>query len=129
MLQKTGEQLVVGTESEFKIEVIGTPRRMPAYLEDDLLHLAQEAITNAVRHAAAAHIELVFTFRPKAVELIVRDNGCGFVHAGLNGNLQKKQHGFGLLGMEERICPYNGNIEIITGSGRGTEIVVRIPSC
>ena len=87
--------------------------------------VAQEALTNVVRHAAARRIEVELRQRPGALELAVRDDGSGFdvgaarERAGRGGSL-------GLLGLEERVEMAGGRVSIAS-SPSGTEIRATFP--
>jgi len=87
--------------------------------------VAQEAVTNVVRHAAARRIELELRQRSGALELAVRDDGVGFdvtaarERAGRGASL-------GLLGLEERVEMAGGRVSI-DSSPSGTEIRVSFP--
>ena len=128
-LRKTVEQLVAGTGIKFTFEVAGTPRRLPAYLEDDLLHIGQEAVTNVIRHAAAREVVMVLSFQAGSVEFLVRDDGRGFDRAAKQLASTHPRTGFGLVGMEERIRQHGGNLEIDSNPGCGARLTVHIPEC
>ena len=86
-----------------------------------LFRLAQEALTNVARHAAAEHVIIKLDRTPVAFLLEVRDDGRGF------DPLACRRKSFGLAGMEERVRMLGGQIEIISSPGSGTEIKVRLP--
>jgi two-component system, NarL family, sensor histidine kinase UhpB len=90
--------------------------------------VAQEGLTNAVRHAGAKKIELhVRRFagadpeQPEegAIHVIVRDNGVGLP--------DETQSGFGLKGLRERVGALGGALAISTSSGAGTELKAVVP--
>jgi signal transduction histidine kinase len=65
-------------------------------VEENLLHIGREALTNALRHARATKFQARLSFDSGAVRLELRDNGKGFVVDCVNGR------GIGLIGMKER---------------------------
>jgi signal transduction histidine kinase len=106
-------------ESEFCIT--GSPQPLPARLEDELLRIAQEAIANACKHAAARKIEVQLIFAPHKVCLMVRDNGQGFIFSDVTNH-----KGFGLISMQERAQKLGGKFCLSSQPGQGTEIVVEV---
>jgi two-component system sensor histidine kinase UhpB len=82
--------------------------------------VAQEALTNAVRHAPGASIELRLSGAGGDVVLGVRDDGPG-LHPG-------RPEGTGLLGMRERALLVGGALTIDSGPGRGVAVTLRIPT-
>ncbi len=84
--------------------------------------IAQEALTNAVRHAEASHIEVRVEAQNGNLLLTVSDDGRGF-----NTNDLPEFEGFGLAGMKERAGLAGGVLEIRSSPGSGTRIVCRIP--
>jgi two-component sensor histidine kinase len=61
-----------------QIKTDGAPRPLPPQTEEQLLRIAQEAVTNVVKHAAAKTVSVELKYEPKKVELFVRDDGAGF---------------------------------------------------
>jgi PAS domain S-box-containing protein len=88
--------------------------------------VAQEALTNVVRHARARQVWIELSQTDERVELVVRDDGVGFdvartlEHAASGGHL-------GLLGMKERVELLVGSLEIDSRPGRGTRIRISLP--
>lgn len=90
--------------------------------EHALLRVAQEALSNAVRHARATHIILALTQGEKGVSLTIRDNGAGF-----EWSKSQKQHGLGLNSMQERVQELQGIFTLQTAPGQGTKITAFLP--
>lgn len=98
---------------------------LPARIEAGLYRIAQEALTNAQKHAQAQHIEVTLTANDHQVRLVVQDDGCGFDSYAV---AQSSAEGhFGLAGMSERIKLLGGNICIQSEPGAGTCIDVQVP--
>jgi signal transduction histidine kinase len=114
----------VTRESPLSIEFTnhGTPRPLLYEMENDLLRLCQEALTNALRHARAANLRVALTFDPQHVQLCVEDDGQGF-----DPSLQPHSRGFGLQGMQERVERWGGNLTLASQPGQGTRLMVRVP--
>jgi PAS domain S-box-containing protein len=88
--------------------------------------VAQEALTNVVRHAAARHVWIELSQSESALELVVRDDGVGFDAARILA--QAGRHGsLGLLGMAERAQLLGGNLDVESEPGRGTRIRLTVP--
>ncbi len=107
----------------FQVEVHGTPCRMPATFETQLLRLAHEAVANAAKHAKATHILVRLDYDSDTIRLSVRDDGQGFCP---NANGAAADH-FGLLGMQERADQIGGELVIESSPGAGTCIRVSAP--
>ena len=89
-----------------------------------LYRVAQEALTNAAKHAAAAAIEVELGTDAASVRLRVRDDGRGFDP----DRIQVEEGHFGLVTMRERVDMVGGALEIRSAPGDGTEIVATIPT-
>lgn len=110
---------------EVKAAVVGQPRALPPPLESQLLGIATEAMTNAVKHAQAKaiHVEIVYTAQQVAVR--IKDDGVGFDPA---RQLEHTSGCFGLIGMRERAREICGDLRIDSEPGRGTAVVVTVPT-
>jgi signal transduction histidine kinase len=106
-----------------EVTISGQPRRLHPAVEVTLLRAAQEALANARRHAAAAHIAVTLTYFADEVSLDVSDDGRGFdpTAAGQSG-------GLGLLGMRERVADLGGELAIESAPGEGTALAVTLPA-
>lgn len=100
--------------------------RLPGEIETACFRVAQEALTNIARHAAATCIEVGLHLRDGQLELSVRDDGVGFDAASRREPDAKR--GFGLLGMQERAELAGGELRLSAAPGQGTRIVARFPA-
>lgn len=100
---------------------------LPARVEAGLYRIAQEALTNARKHAAAQHIEMTLTAEEQRVCLMVLDDGCGFDPEQVTQSIGTASGHFGLSGMSERVKLLSGRICILSEPGAGTCIEVSIP--
>ncbi len=86
--------------------------------------IAQEAINNAVKHAAARNLYVVLGYEADAVVLSVIDDGCGFepnqVRTGGLGH-------FGLRSLRSRVGKIHAIHEVLSSPGKGTTIRIRVP--
>jgi len=106
------------------VQVVGAARALPPRLENHLLGIGTEAMTNAVKHGRADAIHVELDFRSAEVALRIRDNGSGFDP---HDQLEQASGCFGLIGMRERAREVGGQIRIVSEPGRGTEIFVAAP--
>jgi signal transduction histidine kinase len=110
-----------GTSLHADFQLKGEPRELQPAVEENLLHIGQEALTNALKHAHATEFQARLCFDSGAVRLELRDNGDGFVVDAVNGE------GFGLIGMKERAEQIGATLTILSETGAGTEIVAVSP--
>jgi len=123
-LDAIGKYLSHGTNIHVTVEILGAKRRLPDGVENHLLRIGQEAVTNAIKHGQPRHVEVQLAFESGSVALIVSDDGRGFD----NGTRPISEPGhFGLAGMRGRAKALRGTIEVESKSGRGTTITVEVP--
>jgi len=108
-----------GLRAEFTLD--GDPVPLADAFEDNLLRIAQEAITNALKHAGAEVVRVGLDFGPGYARLRVQDDGIGFAAA------EGERQGFGLLGMRERAERIGAGLEIYGRPGVGTAVTVTVP--
>jgi signal transduction histidine kinase len=108
-----------GLPLEFSVE--GVPQPLPAGLQLTVFRIAQEALTNTLKHAGqAATARLRLHYGDHAVEVTIDDDGRGSAVVG-------DGRGLGLAGMRERVAMYGGNVQAGPKSGGGFEVVARLP--
>ena len=101
------------------LTVEGEPRSLPAGMDLAAYRVVQEALTNAIKHAAAAPTEVTVRWQPSHLELEIVDTG-GHAANGSGG-------GHGLVGMEERVRLYDGELRAGRRAGGGFEVIARLP--
>jgi PAS domain S-box-containing protein len=95
---------------------------LPPRVQHELLRFAQEAISNAVRHAKPTVVSVTLRWEPPNLILNVKDNGSGISSVSL-----EKSEGFGLGNMRTRASQIDGKLDIQTAAGHGTSIVLTVP--
>jgi signal transduction histidine kinase len=121
-LAKMADRVTAGTQIRTEVRVNGAYRPLNERVEDELVRIAQEAVTNSVRHANAKRIEIQLMFSGKNVELSVEDNGRGF-----SGEPLSAQDGhFGIAGMKERAQQIGGKLTVSSKEGHGTRVHVEV---
>lgn len=106
------------------LEVHGATRPLATQTEQEILRIAQEAIHNVKRHAAASRLSVRLDYGDRHLGLKVTDDGKGFDAE--NGTLLTTGH-FGLTGMRERAALIAGQIQISSQPGKGTTLNLSLP--
>jgi signal transduction histidine kinase/DNA-binding NarL/FixJ family response regulator len=111
---------------EARLVTAGTPRVPDHDVAHTLFRIAQEALTNAIRHARATSVGVGLVYSPTGVSLLVQDDGAGFDRAQVVED--GEAHALGLGGMAERALLLGGTLELESTPGWGTRIRAWIPS-
>jgi signal transduction histidine kinase len=111
---------------EVHVELVGEERRLTPQVEIAIFRIAQEAMTNVVRHARADSTYISLEFKEKSVALQIEDDGIGFDLSEESSSTDVSRRGAGLLGMKERAELLGGTLRIITRPSRGTRVEVEI---
>lgn len=112
-----------GVRAEFT--VTGTAEQLHEEISATLLRIAQEALSNAARHAHATRLGLTLTFLGDEVILDIRDDGRGFDPLAVPA--RSTAAGFGLDGMRARAERVAGSLTVETEPGHGTALSARVP--
>lgn len=113
-------RMTSGTSLVAEFTQRGAPHPLPQAWDENLLRIGQEALTNALRHARAARLDMQLIFDPDAVRLELRDDGRGFDPAAATD-------GAGLAGMRARVTSMGGRLTIQSAADAGTTIAVVLP--
>jgi PAS domain S-box-containing protein len=119
----------VASRSELHIDVHCDPiadLRLSGSLQTGLYRVAQEALTNIVKHAHAKEVSVILERRGTVLQLIIEDDGCGFSAVQL-AETPGKSEKLGLAGMRERAALLGGTVTIESSPGSGTTVYARIP--
>jgi len=111
---------------KIRCDIAGESRPLSVRIENGIYRIAQEALTNALRHAAAKHILLRLETVPQHIRLLVEDDGQGFETDRCDSPHGPLGH-YGLVGMNERARLLGGELRLESGPDEGTRIVVDIP--
>jgi signal transduction histidine kinase len=114
-------QATSGIEVRLRYDAAPDAGRHAPALESAIYRLVQEAITNAVKHAAAGRIDVSVVEHDENVEIRVSDDGAGF-------DPDDTDVGFGLIGMRERVALLNGSLAIDSEHGAGTTVRAVVPA-
>jgi len=112
---------------EASLELAGAvDSRLPVDVETTLYRIAQEAVSNAIRHGAASRIRLNLRCQDGAVTLVIEDNGSGFDSSAKQPNSDGDES-FGLSSIRERAWLVGGQADIQSYPGAGSSLKIIIP--
>jgi signal transduction histidine kinase len=123
-LLMSSRQITGGSSLRVEMKAHGRVRPLPETVEENLLRIAQEALTNVIKHSGATLTEIDLDYGPKNVVLKVKDNGRGFA---LDDCAGPREGHFGLLGISERVKRLHGEITFSSAPDAGTTVRVQIP--
>jgi signal transduction histidine kinase len=122
-LKEVADPLFHETGIEIFIAQTGTPRKLPALTEHNLLRIGQEGLANAFKHSCAKKINVSIAYEPNLVRLSICDDGMGF---DLETAGSARRGHFGLLDMRERAEKIGGAFSITSHRGGGTKLVITV---
>lgn len=130
-LREALDAMVSDIARSFKIDISfsyqGEPRRLRPELELHFYRIAQEAMSNVVKHSHATQVSLLLDFQPEEVLLTIKDNGCGF---DVPEDLTRltRTGGMGVINMRQRMREIGGCLRINSSPGQGTHLVLSVPT-
>ncbi len=122
-LQQLAERSTVTGRVTCAFEGGDVATKLPPEDEHELLRIAQEAVSNAVRHAQPNRVQIALAVDDDYLQLSVSDDGCGMHEL----PELSAQQGFGLTNMRERAQAIGGEWQVSSTPGAGTRIDVRVP--
>ncbi|MEV6114359.1 sensor histidine kinase [Streptomyces sp. NPDC052109] len=124
-LKKTVTEWGERTATRAEFTVTGTTEQLHDEVAATLLRIAQEALSNAARHARATRVGVTLSFMGDEVTLDIRDDGTGFDPAAVPE--RTRSGGFGLDGMRARAERIAGSLTLESEPGHGTALSARVP--
>ncbi len=112
-----------GVQARVRVEILGVVRSLPAVVENNLLRISQEAVTNAHKHAQAREILVQLNYQSKVIHLSIADDGCGF---DVENPASASEGHFGLQGMRERAARIGGWLTVESLPGKGTKVSIEV---
>jgi signal transduction histidine kinase len=109
-----------GAEVEFQHGTLPSSITLAPGTQDAVFRVAQEALSNIGRHARATRVAVFLTAGGGRLDLMIRDNGAGF-------DMQKQRRGMGIGNMSARAAEADGTLDVNSGPGAGTKVVLSIP--
>jgi signal transduction histidine kinase len=105
-----------------EVDIAGEERPLPPTVDVSAYRIAQEALTNTLKHAGASRADVRLRYRPGAIELEIVDDGSG------DGPTNATGAGLGLIGMRERAALHGGQLEAGPLPGGGFAVRVTLPT-
>ncbi|MGW5094460.1 sensor histidine kinase [Streptomyces nodosus] len=124
-LKKTVAEWGESTGARADFTVTGVTEQLHGEVSATLLRIAQEALSNAARHARPTRVGVTLSFMGDEVTLDIRDDGAGFDPAAVPE--RTRGGGFGLAGMRARAERIAGSLTVESEPGHGTAVSARVP--
>ncbi|HEU4642020.1 MAG TPA: sensor histidine kinase [Gemmatimonadaceae bacterium] len=105
------------------VDTLGDASLLPPAVASVLYRVAQEALGNVVRHAAASSVVVLLRVGAETATLEVADDGRGFDVE----EAEARRPGMGLFSMQERVALVNGHLDVTSAPGDGTRVVASVP--
>ena len=122
-LRRLAREASHGNGVDIDVDAEAGPDPLPPNVAGVLYRVAQEAVSNAVRHAAPRRVRINLFRGSDAITLEVHDDGRGFDLE----TAERRRSGMGLLSMRERTALIDGRVDIKTTAGGGTTVVATVP--
>ena len=111
-----------GIQTKLRVEGDSGAKPIPLLVQEELYHIAQEALNNALKHAHPTQVQIYLHFDQDAVHLEISDDGAGFAPSSA-----EESGGLGLPGMRERAERIGADLRLQSTPGQGTSVAVRVP--
>jgi signal transduction histidine kinase len=119
-MKTLADRLLAGTDIQVELAQTGRSHPLPKRLEEDLLRMAQELLTNALRHGHARWVRCTLNFERHTVSLSIQDDGRGF-------DPTAEASGYGMRSIRETIQQWQGHLDIESSDGLGSHITLTLP--
>jgi PAS domain S-box-containing protein len=114
-----------GVQAELRVEGVegmADAQWLPLAVQQELYHIAQEALNNSLKHAGAQHLQVWLQLKGAVARLEISDDGVGF-----DPMTARDGGGLGLRGMRERVQRIGGRLYIESAPYQGTKVAVEVP--
>ena len=108
-------------KSDIEVSFHHDVQKLPKQIEEHIFRIAQEIISNTLRHANANHLDVYLYQTRNELQLKMTDDGIGFEHT------SPDELSYGLKNMEERVNDMAGTMQILTAPKQGVAIDIRVP--
>lgn len=120
-LRKETQYLGTYNAIQFEIDVEEGDKQLLPERELMVFRIAQESLSNIIKHAAAANVRITLKYLPSGFKMTIADDGRGFERE------NSDNAGIGLMNMKQRVEVMNGTFNINSAPGAGTTIIIHIP--
>lgn len=120
-LRKETQYLGAYNSIKFEIDINDGDTHLSPERELMIFRIAQEALSNIIKHADATMVTIKIDYRPTLFHIDIADNGRGFEQDTNNAK------GIGLMNMQQRVEVMNGTLHIASARDSGTKITINIP--
>jgi signal transduction histidine kinase len=124
-IARFARQITAESSIRLRLKLDENLEKMPAEVQYNLLRIAQEAISNSVKHSGARTIEVALAGSATEVSLSVKDDGSGLER---QEDIDVQRGHYGLIGMHERAAEIGGNLKLVSVPGKGTTVSVLVPA-
>jgi two-component system, NarL family, sensor kinase len=118
-LQDFCSQIEIGKKIKIQFHFFGEEKRIESSIENTVYKITHELINNALKHAEASELLVQIIHENTRIHLTVQDNGKGF-----DPSIVDATKSAGLKNIRARVESFNGNLDIVSEPGKGTEISV-----
>jgi len=125
-LQKVADAAGFDPPIPIRVVVEGKTRPVHPLVATEIRRIAGEALFNIARHAHARSVDVTITYGNRQLGVQIRDDGVGIEASVLARGL--KENHFGLIGMRERAERIGGTLSIDSSAGKGTDVMLTLPS-
>jgi len=112
------------TGANFRVVVEGKSLPLRPEIRDDVYRIGREALMNAFRHSRARNVDLRLEYGATRLKLVVLDDGCGIAPEAIK---KRRDERWGIWGMRERAERMGAKFRILSRTGGGTEVELRVP--
>jgi ligand-binding sensor domain-containing protein len=119
-LRTLADRLLTGTGIEAAFQVQGRPRPLREAHEEELVRMAQELMTNALRHGRARNLEVTLAYEARWIRLTIQDDGLGF-------DPEAKVNGYGMRSIRDSLRHLKGLLEVESQPGAGARVTIILP--
>src|SRR5882724_8716953 len=123
-LRTAAEESTQGTGLSLAYDVEGQPRPVEPEIEAVVFRVVQEALANAVKHAAAQSVRVRCVFGPRQLRVTIADDGKGFT---VDPDFRAYGGHWGLLGMRERAGQIGAKVGVRSSPGQGARVTLLVP--
>ena len=116
------KELVTKHEIQIEVKDENVPSNLRADISLCLFRVAQEALHNALKYSGTSQLAVELIGTANEVRLVVKDAGAGF-----DVEEAKRDHGLGLVSMQERVHMVHGRLSVESAPGKGTRVVATVP--